>query len=205
MCAVCTAKLSVQTPAAHLSAFRGMDLLPNYQGVEHTRRTVFIAQALKARQEALRFHNLPQETTPNSEVMHSIFVSLREQLVAQHDAQRPTENRRQRLQRIRVAFSAYVFQALTASHSYVEFNKQAFWESIRTNSISEADRDNVRRYEDAQRRTNSVITTKIIKLCVCIAKAWARSSASRGSLAENMNSAGQPAKSTKLVDARCEL
>ena len=153
-------------------------------------RTILIAQALKASQEALRVHNMPKEATANSEVMRTILDSLRDQFQAEHIAQRPTERFREYHQRVRSAFNAYVFQAMTASHSYVEFNRQAFWESIRTNNISEADRDNVKRYEDAQRavqrQRNAVITTKIIKLGVCIAKAWARNYyASTQSLAES--------------------
>ena len=96
---------------------------------------------------------------------------------------------------------------MTAGLSYVDFNRQEFWESIRINSISETDRDNVKRYEDAQREAqrqrNAVITTQIIKLGLCIAKAWARSYACTRSLAEYMDSAGQPARSTRLADAPC--
>ena len=118
--------------------------------MDHTLRTILIAQALKARQEALQFHNMPQEAAPNSEVMRKIVDSLRKQFEAEHIAQRPTESLREHHQRVRSAFKAFVFQAMTASHDYVEFNSQAFWESIRTNSISVADRDNFQRYEDAQ-------------------------------------------------------
>ena len=51
------------------------------------------------------------------------------------------------------------------------------------------------RYEDArraaQRQRNIVITTKIIRLGVCIAMAWARSSAQTRSLADYASNAGQ--------------
>ena len=65
-----------------------------------------------------------------------------------------------------------------------------FWESIQTNNISEADRDDVKRYEDAQRvaqrHRNAVITTKIVKLGLCIAQAWARNYASTRSRPEDL-------------------
>jgi hypothetical protein len=206
---ICTAKLLVQTLATHLAASRGMDLLAAHRGVDHMPRTRFIAQALKARQEALRFHNMPQEAIPNSEVMHTIVNSLRKQFEAEHIAQRPTESLRELHKRVRSAFNLYVFQAMTASRSYVDFDSQAFWESIRTNSFSEADHDDVKRYEDtqraAQRHRNAVITAKIVKLGLCIARAWARNCASTRSLAEYMSRVGQPARSTRLVDARCDL
>ena len=185
----------------------GMDLVAAYRGVDHTPRTIFIAQALKARQEALQCHNMPQEAAPNSEVMRKIVNSLREQFKAEHIAQRPTGRQQELHKRVRSAFKAHVFQAMTASHGCVEFDPRAFWESIRTNSISEKDRDNVKRYEDAQREAqrqrNAVITTQIIKLGLCIAKAWARSYACKRSLAEYMDSAGQPTRSTRLADAPC--
>ena len=92
-------------------------------GVDHMPRTILIAQALKARQEALRVHNMPKEATPNSEVMRTILNSLRDQFKAEHIAQRPTERLREYHRRVRSAFHAYVFQAMTASHSYVEFNR----------------------------------------------------------------------------------
>ena len=173
----------------------GMDLVAAYRGVDHTPRTILIAQALKARQEALQCHNMPQEAAPNSEVMRKIVNSLREQFKAEHIAQRPTERRQELHKRVHSAFKAHVFQAMTASHSYVEFDPRAFWESIRTNSISVADRDNVQRYEDArraaQRQRNIDITTKIIRLGVCIATAWARSSAQTRSLVDYASNDGQ--------------
>ena len=126
-----------------------MDLVAAYRGVDHMPRTILIAQALKARQEALRFHNMPQEATPNNEVMLTIVNSLRGEFASKHIVQQPTESLRQHRQRVRSAFNAYIFQAMTAGHSYVDFSRQNFWESIRSNSISETDRDNVKRYEDA--------------------------------------------------------
>ena len=45
--------------------------------------------------------------------------------------------------------------------------------------------------EVAQRQRNTVITTKIIRLGVCIATAWARSSAQTRSLADYVSNAGQ--------------
>ena len=54
-----------------------------------------------------------------------------------------------------------------------------FWEAILTDQISEIDRTNIARYEDAvvnaQRQRTAAITPKVIKLGVCIAKAWRRS------------------------------
>ena len=45
--------------------------------------------------------------------------------------------------------------------------------------------------EVAQRQRNTVITTKIIRLGVCIATAWAQSSAQTRSLADYVSNAGQ--------------
>ena len=54
-----------------------------------------------------------------------------------------------------------------------------FWDAILTNQISEIDRANIARYEDAvvnaQRQRTAAITPKVIKLGVCIAQAWRRS------------------------------
>ena len=54
-----------------------------------------------------------------------------------------------------------------------------FWDAIMTNQISEIDRANIARYEDAvvnaQRQRTAAITPKVIKLGVCIAQAWRRS------------------------------
>ena len=57
----------------------------------------------------------------------------------------------------------------------------------------EKSKDYVRRFMDevAQRQRNIVITTKIIRLGVCIAMAWARSSEQTRSLADYVSNAGQ--------------
>ena len=46
--------------------------------------------------------------------------------------------------------------------------------SIRTNNISAEDTENVKRYEDELRHRNAIITSKIMLLGICIAKAWKR-------------------------------
>ena len=144
---------------------------------------------------------MPLEVIPTFEMMNEIVNSIRRQFEAEHRrclAQRPNERLRERNRRVRSAFRAYVIQALTAGSSlFVAFDRQTFWESIRTNNISEVDRDDVQRYEDeqraAQRHRNAVITTKIVKLGLCIAKAWARSRP------EYMSSAERPVGCTNLV------
>lgn len=172
-------------------------------------RTILIAQALQARQETLRVHNMPQEAIPTFEMMIEIENSLVRQFGAEHIFQRPDETRQRHYHRIRNAFKAHVFQAMTADHNYVPFDRQAFWESIRTNNISEEDRERVTIYENerraAQRHRNVVIASEIIKLGVCVAKAWARNYASTRRRPESLSSAEQPAGSKKFKDARCDL
>ena len=166
----------------------GMELVSTHRGADHTPRTILIAQAFRARQKVLRVHNMPQEAIPTSEMMNEIANSIRRQFEAEHRrclAQRPNERFRERNRRVRSAFRAYVIQALTAGSSlFKAFDRQTFWKSIRTNNISDVDRDNVQRYEDEQRHRNAVITSKIIKLGLCIAKAWARKYASTRSRPE---------------------
>ena len=158
------------------------------QGMHHTPRTKFIAKVLRARRRVLRLHNMPQDAIPTNEMMDEIVSSLREKFGAEHIPQtRETlvDWAQTRHQRVHSAFNCYVFHAITAKPRYVELiydrpllpltTYLAFWQTIRTNNISSEDRENVKRYEDELRHRNAVITSKIIHLGICLAKAWARS------------------------------
>ena len=54
------------------------------QGADHTPRTKLIAQALQARQKALRIHKKPQEEIPTNDMMSEIVSSLKEKFCAEH-------------------------------------------------------------------------------------------------------------------------
>ena len=141
------------------------------------RRTKFIAQALQARQEVLHLHKMSQKATPSLDMMIQIRSSLRKKFATEecHSWHRFQEHRRSTHQLIRKAFDAYIFQTMTAGPEYRAFDRQAFWESIRTNNFSAEDTKNLKRYEDELRHRNAVITSKIMLLGICIAKAWKRS------------------------------
>ena len=125
-----------------------------------TPRTKLIAQALQARQKALRRHNMEQQAIPTSEMMHEIVSSLRKQFAAEHRKTFCETLQLRREYAVDNAFNTYVFQAsLTAEgHQYddddelyelygpdIEIHRVVqLWESIRTNNISSQDRRNVK-------------------------------------------------------------
>ena len=105
---------------------------------------------------------------------------------------RGNESLHQHRQRVRSACKAYIYQAvlndnrrrygMSSTQEPTLANPTSFsefWDAILTNQISEIDRANIARYEDAvvnaQRQRTAAITPKVIKLGVCIAQARRRS------------------------------
>ena len=120
------------------------------------------------KKEALALHDMPADAEPTPEVMRTVVSLFTKQFVLK--AIRP-EIRDGDRRRCRNACAAYLFSAVGS--------KSEFWEAIRTNKTTELDRANIAHYEyeiiNAQRQRTAAITVRIIRLGVCIAKAWARS------------------------------
>ena len=140
---------------------------------EQTRRTQCIVRALEARKDAIKIHGLSVDEQLLPEIaMHDAVNLFRESFAIQYvTPRRENVTVRQHRHRVRSACNAYIFQATGKTVA-------EFWRDIMTNQISEIDRANIARYEDAiaiaQRERTAAITPKLIKLGVCIAQAWKR-------------------------------
>ena len=154
---------------------------------EQTPRTQCIVRALNARKEALKLHDLPADaficvSKKEYEVISTAIDLFREDSLSGSVT----------LQQSIHACKAYIYQAVLHDNRtpYGMSSTQRptlanptsfsqFWDAILTNQISEIDRANIARYEDAvvnaQRQRTAAITPKVIKLGVCIAQAWRRS------------------------------
>ena len=167
---------------------------------EQTPRTQCIVRALNARKEVLKLHDLPAAVPPTV-ALHPLLLHLRcaaidlfieDSLSGSVTLRRGNESYNQHRQRVRSACKAYIYQAVlnVNKRRYRMSSTQRptlanptsfseFWDAILTNQISEIDRANIARYEDAvvnaQRQRTAAITPKVIKLGVCIAQAWRRS------------------------------
>ena len=140
---------------------------------EQTRRTQCIVLALNARKDAIKIHGLSvdEQLLPET-VMRDALDLFKESFIIHCEIlRRENEPLRQHRQRVRSALKAYIFQATGKKLA-------EFWRDMTTNQISEIDRANIARYEDAiaiaQRDRTAAITPKLIKLGVCIALAWKR-------------------------------
>ena len=155
---------------------------------EQTPPTQCIVRALNARKEALKLHDLPAAARPTREVMRTAIDLFREDsLSGSVTLQRGNESLLEHRQRVRSAGNEYIFQAVFGDARHIILHDtwsakspiSKFWDAIMTNQISEIDRTNIARYEDAvvnaQRQRTAAITPKVIKLGVCIAQAWRRS------------------------------
>ena len=160
---------------------------------EQTPRTQCIVRALNARNAALKQHDLPAAMEPTVEVRRTA-IDLFSKIFYTHSVtlRRENESYNQHRQRVRSACKAYIYQAVLHDNSMLFLMSSTqrptlanptsfseFWDAILTNQISEIDRANIARYEDAvvnaQRQRTAAITPKVIKLGVCIAQAWRRS------------------------------
>ena len=160
---------------------------------EQTPRTQCIVRALNARKEVLKLHDLPAAEPPTvAQRCAAIDLFIEDSLSGSVTLRRENESYNQHRQRVRSACKAYIYQAVLNDNRtrYGMSSTQrptlanptsfsGFWITILTNQISEIDRANIARYEDAvvnaQRQRTAAITPKVIKLGVCIKQAWRRS------------------------------
>ena len=140
---------------------------------EQTRQTQCIVLALNARKAAINIHGLSvdEQLLPET-VMRDALDLFKESFIIHCEIlRRENEPGRQYRRRVRSALNGYIFRATGLTFA-------EFWQDITTNQISEIDRANIARYEDAialaQRERTAAITAKLIKLGVCIALAWKR-------------------------------
>ena len=152
---------------------------------EQTPRAQCIVRALNARKEALRLHqdldvSFPVAMNTYVEVTRTAMNLFRENCSDWIVQRRENESLRQHRLRVRSACQAYIYQAVL-NDTWTTGQRQTisdFWHAIMTNQISDIDRANIARYEDAvvnaQRQRTAAITPKVIKLGVCIAQAWRR-------------------------------
>ena len=139
---------------------------------EQTRRTQCIVLALNARKDAIKIHGLSVDEQLLPEIVMCDALDLfKESFIIHCEILRRENEPVRQYRHVRSAFKAYIFRA--TGKTFAEF-----WRDITTNQISEIDRANIARYEDAiaiaQRERTAAITPKLIKLGVCIAQAWKR-------------------------------
>ena len=130
---------------------------------EQTPRTQCIVRALNARKEVLKLHDLPAAVPPTvAQRCAAIDLFIENSLSGSVTLRRGNESHNQHRQRVRSACKAYIYQAVLNDNKrrYTMSSTQRptlanptsfsdFWGTILTNQISEIDRANIARYEDA--------------------------------------------------------